>query len=282
MRVGTVIVDGARRAAVLEGDRVRVTALPGLDAAIAAGVDLSLEPGERVPLADVVLDAPLRPGVVYCLGLNYGAHLQEQGKPAPKEPEFFLKAGTTIAAPGEPLVLRPEVTRKLDAETELGVVLGRAGEVYGYVVVNDVTARDRQVVPHPHGGFTMALGPGKNFDGATRVSAWVTTADEVPDPQALGLRQRVNGELTQSSTTAHMLHPVASLLAYVGTLLTLPPGSLLATGTPAGTGWGQDPEIGGSGLVPDGCVPARYLRAGDVVESELDGLEPLRFAVVAP
>ena len=280
MRLASAIVDGERRAAILDGEVARVTGVPGLDVALREGIDLVQSVTREVPIGEVRLDAPLRPPVVFCLGLNYLDHLREQGRPEPtSEPEFFLKSGGTIAAPGDPFLLRPQVTAKLDAETELGLVLGHGNAIAGFVVINDLTARDRQIVPHAHGGFSMALGPGKNFDGATRMGPWMTTVDDVPDPQRLELTQRVNGELVQHSSTAAMIHPIGALIAYVAALLTLPAGSVIATGTPAGTGWGQDADLGGNGWTPDGCARARYLVVGDRIESAIEGVGTLEFAV---
>jgi 2-keto-4-pentenoate hydratase/2-oxohepta-3-ene-1,7-dioic acid hydratase in catechol pathway len=292
VRLVSVIVDGERRAGVLDGEEILVTEVPGLDAAIAEDVDLATARGERTSLDQVQLDAPLRPGVVFCLGQNYRDHLDEKAPVEVKEPEFFLKAGQTIAAPDEPCVLDRRVTAKLDYETELGVVIGRPARhvsperaldhVFGYVVVNDLTARDRQVVPLDGGGFAMALGPGKNFDGATRLGAWVTPAAEVPDLNSLALTTHVNGDLRQSNSTEAMIHDVAELLVFLSRLLTLQPGAVISTGTPGGTGWGGDADLGGTGVTPAGCVPGSYLRPGDRVESRIEQVGELAFDVVAP
>jgi 2-keto-4-pentenoate hydratase/2-oxohepta-3-ene-1,7-dioic acid hydratase in catechol pathway len=288
--VSVVLDDGRRRAAVLEGERVLVTDAPGLDAAIAEDYDFERAQGEWHDLADVRLDAPLYPTTVFCLGQNYRDHLAEKAPIELKEPEFFLKAGQTVSAPDEPAAADPRVTAKLDYETELGIVIGRPGRaipeeealdhVFGYVVVNDLTARDRQVRPVSGGRFEMTLGPGKNFDGATRLAPCVTTADEVGDPHALALTTQVNGELRQSNSTASMIHRVPRLVAFVSQLLTLRPGTVISTGTPGGTGWGQDPELGGTGVTPPGCVPARYLAPGDRVRSEIERVGVLEFEVV--
>jgi 2-keto-4-pentenoate hydratase/2-oxohepta-3-ene-1,7-dioic acid hydratase in catechol pathway len=290
MRLASVVSGGERRAAVVEGDRAFVTETPGLDAALAASIDLKSARGEWRPLADVRLDAPLRPPVVFCAGQNYRDHLAEKAPVEVDEPEFFLKAGQTIAAPGDPALLERDVTQKLDYETELGVVIGRPGRrlnprdalahVFGYVVVNDLTARDRQVNVSADGRTTLSLGTSKNFDGSTRLASWVTTADEVGDPVNLALTTRVNGELRQSNTTANMLFDVASLIAFVSRFLTLLPGAVLATGTPGGTGWGHDPELGGTGVTPPGCEPGRYLEPGDTVESEVERVGRLTFEVM--
>jgi 2-keto-4-pentenoate hydratase/2-oxohepta-3-ene-1,7-dioic acid hydratase in catechol pathway len=291
VRLVSVIADGERRAGLLDGDRVLVTRVPGLDAAIGAGVDLVDAGGDWLPLDEVELDAPLRPPVVFCLGQNYRDHHDEKAPVEVKEPEFFLKAGQTVMSPDAPCLLDPRVTAKLDYETELGVVIGRAARhvpperalehVLGYVVVNDLTARDRQVVPLDAGGFAMALGPGKNFDGATRLGVWVTPAADVPDPHALALRTRVNGEVRQRNTTAAMIHRVPELIAFLSRLLTLQPGAVVSTGTPGGTGWGQDAELGGTRVTPAGCVPGRYLAPGDHVQSRIEGVGELSFDVVA-
>jgi 2-keto-4-pentenoate hydratase/2-oxohepta-3-ene-1,7-dioic acid hydratase in catechol pathway len=182
------------------------------------------------------------------------------------------------------------VTTKLDYETELGVIIGKGGRnisaaqamehVYGYMVVNDLTARDRQVVVQGNGHYTMAFGPGKNFDGATRVAPWIVTADEVDDPHALMVKTRVDGEVRQFNTTRNMIFNVAETIAFLSRLLTLHPGTVIATGTPGGTGWGQDPTLGGTGQTPLGCVPARYLSVGEYVESEIEQIGRLDFTVV--
>jgi 2-keto-4-pentenoate hydratase/2-oxohepta-3-ene-1,7-dioic acid hydratase in catechol pathway len=293
MRLVTVLDEGERRAGVLSDGELLVTALPGgLDAAIVEGLDpseLARRARRSVAPEQGVLDAPLRPPVVFCTGQNYADHLSEKAPVEVDEPEFFLKAGQTIAAPGEPCLRDETVTAKLDYETELGVVIGRAGRnippaqaldhVYGYVVVNDLSARDRQVVALGDGRYGAALGPGKNFDGATRIAPWVTSANDVPGADSLSLTTRVNGELRQSTTTASMLFPVPELIAFVSSLLTLPAGSLIATGTPGGTGWGQDADLGGTGRTPPGCARARYLVPGDVVESEIGQVGVLEFKV---
>ena len=291
MRLVSVITGGNRRAGLIDGDRVLVTRMPGLDAAIAAGVDLADADGDWLSLDEMQLDAPLRPPVVFCLGQNYRDHLDEKAPVEVKEPEFFLKAGQTVVPPDAPCALDPRVTAKLDYETELGIVIGRAARhvpperalehVLGYVVVNDLTARDRQVVPLASGRFATALGPGKNFDGATRLGAWVTPATEVADPHALSLLTRVNGDLRQSNTTAAMIHRVPELISFLSRLLTLQPGAVVSTGTPGGTGWGQDAELGGTGVTPAGCVPGRYLAPGDHVQSQIEGVGELSFDVIA-
>jgi 2-keto-4-pentenoate hydratase/2-oxohepta-3-ene-1,7-dioic acid hydratase in catechol pathway len=291
MQLATVLVDGAPHAGILDGERVLVTEAPGLGAAIESGFDFSRARGEWLELADVRFDAPLRPPVVLCMGQNYRDHLDEKAPVDVPEPEFFLKAGQTIAAPDDPIVLDPRVTAKLDYETELGVVIGRAvraippaqalEHVFGYVVVNDLTARDRQVRPLGQGRFAAALGPGKNFDGSTRLAPWITPAVEAGDPHRLRLETRVNGELRQANSTRNMLFDVGELVSFLSQLLTLQPGTVIATGTPGGTGWGQDADLGGTGATPPGCKPGRYLAPGDRIRSEVERVGLLEFDVVA-
>lgn len=269
-QVASIITeDGSRRAAVIHGDEVWVTGVPGIDAALASGTrlaDLSRSPGYTAAVSRMVFDAPLRPPVIFCLGQNYRDHLDEKPPVNVAEPEFFLKAGQTLAAPSAPYVYTRRVTSKLDYETELGVVIGQSAHavppenaldyVAGYLVLNDLTARDRQVVWQPDGSANYALGPAKNFDGSTRTGAFLQMADLIGDPQDLELSTLVNGELRQHNSTAAMIFPVAELIAFLSRLLTLQPGAVISTGTPGGTGWGTDTELGGTGRTPPGCAPA--------------------------
>jgi 2-keto-4-pentenoate hydratase/2-oxohepta-3-ene-1,7-dioic acid hydratase in catechol pathway len=183
------------------------------------------------------------------------------------------------------------VTKKLDYEVELAVVIGKPGRhipvanaldhVFGYTVANDVTARDRQAVPHPQGGWQYALGPGKNFDTAAPLGPWIVTRDEIPDPQNLQLRTYVNDELRQSNSTAKMIWSVAEIVAFFSQFYTLQPGFLLETGTPGGTAWATDPEIGGKPFDRDDVVRRGYLQVGDVVRVEIEGIGSLANPIVA-
>lgn len=299
--LGSVWWEGERRAAVLDGDRVGVTALPGLDTALARGVAAEELRGHVERWTDrsaVRLDAPLRPPVVFCLGQTYGSHVREKavaGHPAdetPQAPEFFLKAGQTVRTPGEPFVLDPAHIEKLDYETELGVVIGREAfrvparealaHVFGYVVVNDLTARERQVRTASDGSRRMAADAAKNFAGATLLGDQVVPAGAVSDPGRLAVTTLVDDEVRQRDSTAGMLFTVAELVSWTSHLLPLLPGSVLATGTPGGTGWARDRRLGGTGTVPDGCSPGRYLRAGQRLVSRVEGLGQAALDIVAP
>ncbi|HKP18269.1 MAG TPA: fumarylacetoacetate hydrolase family protein [Gaiellaceae bacterium] len=286
MRFASVGVDGERRAAIVDGRKVALAASGSLDDLVRSGGEFSAG-GREQDLADVRLDAPLRPPVLLCCGQNYTGHLAEQTRPRRGEAEFFVKAGVTIASPDEPLVYPHSHTGKLDYETELGVVVGRdmrdvdpddaLDYVFGYVVLNDLSARDRQFKSN---GMSWP-GTGKNFDGATRLGALIVPAADVPDPQALVVTTWVNGERRQLDTTANMVHSCAEVLSAFSRALTIPAGVIVGTGTPGGTALGCDGELGGTGATPEGCVAARYLEPGDTVVSEIEGVGSLEFDVVA-
>ncbi|HEY7629065.1 MAG TPA: fumarylacetoacetate hydrolase family protein [Thermoleophilaceae bacterium] len=208
------------------------------------------------------------PGKIVCVGLNYRDHAAESGMDLPTRPLLFAKWQTSLIAPGEPIVL-PAISQQVDYEAELGVVIGQrtrgvAAEaaldaVESYLCVNDVSARDIQL---PDGQWSR----GKSFDTFCPVGQPVP-ASEVPDPQALGIRCRVNGELLQDSNTSEMVFSVAEIIAFVSEAITLEPGDLIATGTPAGVGMARTPQV--------------WLTPGDEVTIEIDGLPSLTNPVLA-
>jgi 2-keto-4-pentenoate hydratase/2-oxohepta-3-ene-1,7-dioic acid hydratase in catechol pathway len=204
-----------------------------------------------------------RPGKIVCIGLNYHGHAAETGQATPEEPVVFLKASDTVVGPNDQ-VLVPRKSQKTDWEVELGVVIGRTarylstldealGCVAGYVVSHDVSEREFQL---ERGG---QWDKGKSCETFNPLGPWLVTRDEITDPQTLGLRLWVNGELKQDGHTSDMVFSVAEIVRYLSQFMTLYPGDLINTGTPAGVALGQ-PE------------PKPYLRAGDVVELEVDGL----------
>ena len=213
------------------------------------------------PLADV--------GKMICIGLNYTDHAVEVGRELPTEPTLFIKAPSAICGPYEPTV-RPRGATKLDYEVELGAVIGREaryidaeqalGHVAAYCVVNDVSERAFQM---ERGGTTTK---GKSADTFGPIGPWLVTADEVPDPQALELWTDVNGHRRQHGSTGKMIFTVAALVAYVSQFMTLHPGDIISTGTPAG--------------VAHGMMPPDYLEPGDIVELGITGLGIQRHAVV--
>src|SRR4029077_10139418 len=210
-----------------------------------------------------------RPGKIICVGLNSRAHAEEQGTALPEAPLLFAKWQNTLIGPGEAIVIPPVVT-KCDYEAELGVVIGERVRdvsaenaleaVAGYVCVNDVSARDLQFAD---GQWTR----GKSPDTFCPVGPALVSRDDLPDPQALPIRAILNGETVQESTTANMIFGVADVIAYVTRTITLEPGDLIATGTPAGVGAFRDPLL--------------FMRAGDETTIEIEGIGSLTNPVVA-
>lgn len=246
----------------------------------------------RTPLEKARLLPPLQPSLILCSGENYWDHRDEKPEVTRKDPEFFLKTGLGVIGPGDDIVRDERVTTKLDYETELLIVIGKAGRhipaakaldhVYGYTVMNDVTARDRQVTLRPDGSSVYNLGPGKNFDTCAPIGPAIVTADEVRDPQKLALKTYVNGELRQSNVTGKMIWTCAQLIEFFSTFVTLQPGVVISTGTPGGTAWGTDPELGGKKPMRKDVVTAKgYLQPGDEVACEIEGVGRLVNRIVA-
>lgn len=286
MRLGSYYSDGGEpRACGLAGPGCLIDlnrADPQLPASlldIVAGLDelaprlaavLASPPDEaRLSGGTERLAPPLRPGKIIGIGLNYRDHAAETGQPVPDYPTVFAKFPTSVTGPGAPIVL-PAASTKVDYEGELGVVIGRRvrdlpesealAAVAGYLVVNDVSARDVQ-------NRTSQWTLGKSFDTFAPIGPFLVTADEVPDPQRLDLTTSVNGTVVQQSNTANMVFSVAQLVALLSQVATLEPGDLIATGTPSGIGAALDPP--------------RFLRDGDVVEIAISGLGELRSPVTA-
>jgi 2-keto-4-pentenoate hydratase/2-oxohepta-3-ene-1,7-dioic acid hydratase in catechol pathway len=216
--------------------------------------------------------APIaKPGVVLCIGMNYAAHEAESGAEPPTQPVMFYKAPNTVVGPNDD-VLIPQGATKTDWEVELGVVIGRRARylsspaealvhVAGYVISNDVSERAFQV--EISGG---QWSKGKSCETFNPMGPWLVTADEVSDPQVLGLRSSVNGEARQNSSTKDMIFDVATLIYELSQFTVLDPGDVINTGTPEG--------VAMSGRSP-------YLQPGDVVEMEIDGLGQQRQVVGA-
>jgi 2,4-didehydro-3-deoxy-L-rhamnonate hydrolase len=210
-----------------------------------------------------------RPGKIICVGLNYRDHAEEQGTDLPTAPLLFAKWQNTLIGPGEPIAIPPIVT-KCDYEAELGVVIGERVRdvsaanaleaVAGYICVNDVSARDLQFAD---GQWTR----GKSPDTFCPVGPRLIPRDEIADPQALSIRAVLNGETVQDSTTANMVFGVAEIIEYVTRTITLEPGDLIATGTPAGVGAFRTPPL--------------FMQAGDEITIEIEGLGSLTNPVVA-
>nr|BFD84625.1 fumarylacetoacetate hydrolase family protein [Streptomyces sp. Xyl84] len=272
LRVGTA---GAERPALLDAEgtlRDLSGIVPDIDGplladAAALGRIRGAADAGTLPALDadgLRIGPPLaRIGKVVCIGLNYHDHARETGAEPPAEPVVFFKAADTVVGPYD-TVLVPRGSAKTDWEVELAVVIGRTARyletdeealahVAGYAVAHDVSEREFQI---ERGG---TWDKGKNCETFNPLGPWLVTADEVPDPQDLSLKLWVNGELKQDGTTAEQIFPVAEVVRYVSHFMTLYPGDVINTGTPAGVAMGQ-PE------------PKPYLRSGDVVELEIEGL----------
>ncbi len=217
--------------------------------------------GPAFPLAEVELRMPHAPPVLYGVGRNYAAHAAELGNEPPGEPLVFTMPPTAAGHPDDP-VSRGRLTARLDYEAELAVVLGTLADgavgVAGYAVADDVSARDLQASEEQ---WTRA----KGSDGWCPFGPWITTVDEVPDPHALRIRSWVDGEPRQDASTADMVFRVPRIVDHLRAAITLRPGDLVLTGTPAGVG--------------HGLRPPRYLEPGQVVRVEIEGLGAIQHAI---
>ena len=240
------------RAGLLQLPHVNLAALPSL------------------PLGQVALLPPVpEPEKIICVGLNYRDHAIEAGVEIPKYPVLFAKYRNALTGPYSPIVL-PRVSQQVDFEAELAVVIGRRGRhvaekdamdyVAGYMALNDVSARDYQF-----------RGPqwlqGKTFDTFAPCGPFLITSDEIADPHALGIRLRLNGEVMQESSTRELIFGIPRLISYLSDIVTLAPGDIISTGTPPGVGYARKPAV--------------YLKAGDVVEVEIDQVGTIRNPVVS-
>jgi 2-keto-4-pentenoate hydratase/2-oxohepta-3-ene-1,7-dioic acid hydratase in catechol pathway len=281
MKLARFTAEGWTRLGAVVGDEVAdlgavEPALPAdVGAALAArsltAMDRLAARAPRRPLGDVRLEAPIRmPPAYLAVGLNYGEHADESGLQTADVPTIFNKQVTCVTGPFDPIEIPAAAPDHVDYEGELGVVIGtrcravpaaRAHEVVaGYVVVDDVSVRDWQFATPT---WTM----GKGWDTHGPIGPWLSTTDEIPDPHALRIRTWVDGGLRQDASTAQMIHDCWELIAYVTTAFTLLPGTIIATGTPAGVGFSMDPP--------------RPLRPGSRVRVEVEGIGAIDNPVVA-
>ena len=242
----------------------------GEEARVMAEKALDMTPASMaLPLSDVELKAPVpRPGKIMCIGLNYRDHAEEAGVEVPDYPTVFAKYPNCIIGAGEPIII-PKDSRQVDYEGELAVVIGRRGRriseaeapnyIAGYAPFNDVSARDFQ---HRTSQWTI----GKTFDTFGPMGPALVTPDEVLDPHNLNLRVSIGAEILQSSNTRNLIFSVYSLIAYLSAVMTLEPGDIISTGTPGGVGGARRPP--------------RFLKAGEVVRVEIEGLGVLENPVV--
>lgn len=221
--------------------------------------------GSVIPRDSVKIVAPIyNPDKVLCVGMNYKDHCEEQNAPVPTEPVIFNKFPSSIIGPTEDLQY-PEETQKLDWEVELTIVIGKDAKrvqesdamnyVFGYTVAHDVSARDWQLEPGKNGGQWLI---GKAMDGFCPLGPAIVMKEDINDPHNLGLRCRVNGVTKQDSNTNQLVHKTAAMVSFISRFMTLRPGDVILTGTPPGVGVFRKPP--------------EYLKRGDVVECEIDGI----------
>jgi 2-keto-4-pentenoate hydratase/2-oxohepta-3-ene-1,7-dioic acid hydratase in catechol pathway len=224
---------------------------------------------EEIPLADVQLMPPIpNPEKIICIGLNYRSHAEEAGVDAPETPTFFAKFRNALVADGSEVAL-PAASRKVDYEAEVAFVIGRRAKdvsesdaldhVAGYMLLNDLSARDLQFA-------TPQWIPGKVFDGSAPCGPALVTPDEAGPPDQIGIELKLNGEVMQSATTADLIHSIPALVAHLSTLLTLEPGDIVSTGTPAGVGSVREPRV--------------WLKPGDQIEISSPTLGTLRTSLI--
>ena len=260
MKLATFTIPSSEepRSGLVEGDRIRSFGGPdGVRAALASGRAPAPDGGEWA-LGEVTLLAPVpHPGTVYAIGLNYARHVEETGSARPEQPIVFVKVAGSVTAPGGPIRC-PEVVERLDYEGELTIVIGADGEIGGFCVADDVSARDLQ-------GREPQWTRAKGADTFCPYGPWITTADEVPDPGDLQLRTWVNGELRQDTRTSDLIFGCDELVAFVAQTCTLAPGDLILTGTPSGVGMAMDP-------------PA-WLHSGDTIRIAIEHLGEIEHRV---
>ena len=284
MRLVTFRSDGGPRLGVLRnGDEVVELDEPrdmlalidaGQDGLARAKAALGSAKSRSHRLDGLELLAPLPEprGNVIAIGRNYQKHAEETAMGhEPSPPTVFTKAITSLTEPFADIAIDPSVSDKIDWEVELAVVIGRSGAnnrraqarpyVFGYMALNDVTARDIQ------SGWGGQYFKGKSLDRSSPTGPWLVTADEIPDPQSLELRLRINGAVKQDGNTGDMIYPVDALIEWVSKGMTLLPGSIIATGTPDGVGFAR--------------TPPEFLRPGDLMETEVEGIGTLRNRIVA-
>lgn len=220
---------------------------------------------ERFPLDQVTLEAPLRPGKIIAIGLNYADHAAETGRDAPTAPLIFAKFPSAVISPNEAITWRSSITKEVDWEAELAVIIGKKAKdvteenaydyVFGYTNANDVSARDLQLT------IDSQWTRGKSLDTFCPLGPYIATRGEIPDPHALSIRTKVNNKVMQDGSTKDMIFNIPYLIAYCSRNFTLEPGDIILTGTPAGVGRAMK--------------PARYLKDGDNVTISVEGLGDL-------
>ena len=277
MKLATYTANGRTRTGIVVGDSIVDTGIDGTMIDLIRDWD-RLKPeleakaaaGGGVPLSSVKLEAPVqRPGKIFAIGLNYADHIAESQMATPERQLWFTKAQTSVNGPYDPIEIATG-TMTADYEVELVAIVGNGGKhiaasdapaaIFGYCVGNDVTERMWQ-----HAGPQWSLG--KSFDTHAPMGPWIVTADEVGDPHSMGLRCFVNGEPRQVSNTEHLVFDIWDQVEHLSVGMTLEPGDVLFTGTPGGVGAAMDPR--------------QFLKPGDVVRCEIDGIGAIEATMVA-
>jgi 2-keto-4-pentenoate hydratase/2-oxohepta-3-ene-1,7-dioic acid hydratase in catechol pathway len=282
MKLAQFVRNGRTRTGIVEGNLVHDVGEPSLDQVLSKGLLSSLKKREKalvestvgIPLNSVRLLSPvLLPEKIFCVAENYRSHVREAEGKVAKKPYLFTKFRNAIVGPDDAILI-PRISKKVDWEAELAVVIGSEGKkipkeraichVAGYCISNDVSFRDLQF-PEGWPKELNRLGqnwvPGKGLDRSLPLGPWLVTTDEIPDPHDLGISLSVNGKLKQSSNTSEMVFSVASLIEYISAGITLKPGDVISTGTPRGVAVFTDQE---------------FLKAGDLVEARIDRIGTLR------
>ncbi len=254
------------RLGIVQGDELFPLTYSGdFHAWLVAGRPLAAS-NSSLPLNSVNLAAPVnRPGKIIAIGLNYADHAAEGNIENPKEPLIFAKFPSSINGPGNDITWAAQITKKVDFEAELAVIIGEKSvncapdiamtKVFGYTCGNDVSARDLQF------GDKQWI-RGKSLDSFCPIGPWIVTSDEIKDPQTLSICSRLNGQIMQQSNTANMIFPVAKLVSYLSRHFTLEPGDIIMTGTPSGVGVFREPPI--------------FMQNGDTIEIEIAGIGTLK------
>jgi len=277
MKLATFERSGASQTGVVVDDSIVATGLPGSMIDLIAGgkslhkqIETAAATGERYPLSRVHLLAPVqRPGKIFAIGLNYADHIAESKMETPKHQVWFTKAVTSVNGPFDPILIA-KAGQFVDYEVELVAVIGKRGRnitrtdapahVFGYCIGNDVTERFWQ-----HRTPQWSLG--KSFDTHAPIGPWITTADEIADPHALGLRCFVNGEKRQDSNSRQLVFNIWDQIEHLSQAMTLEPGDLIFTGTPGGVGAAMEPR--------------QFLKPGDIVRCEIDTLGAIEAKMIA-
>ena len=277
MKLATYTANGQTRTGIVVGDRIIDSGQDGsmMDLirewdVLKPALEIKAAAGGGLPLSSVRLEAPVqRPGKIFAIGLNYADHIEESKMETPQRQVWFTKAQTSVNGPYDDIEIA-KGTMTNDYEVELVAIIGKGGKhigaaeapaaIFGYCVGNDVTERMWQ-----HATPQWSLG--KSFDTHAPFGPWIVTADEVGDPHALGLRCFVNGQKRQDSNTKHLVFNIWQQVEHLSVGMTLEPGDVLFTGTPGGIGAAMDPR--------------QFLKPGDIVRCEIDGLGHIEAAMIA-